>query len=63
MLLVKLLTGLNKPQRVESYEEACIEIAATMKSYIRTWGGRELRLPRPGVIRARRDNPLECEGL
>jgi hypothetical protein len=38
-LRVKLLAGPEKPHRMESYEEACIEIAATVKSSIRTWGG------------------------
>ncbi|OPY17085.1 MAG: hypothetical protein A4E74_01528 [Syntrophus sp. PtaB.Bin075] len=38
-LRVKLLAGPDKPQRVENYEEACIEIAATVKRAIRTWGG------------------------
>ncbi|MDD5170033.1 MAG: hypothetical protein PHN75_14540, partial [Syntrophales bacterium] len=31
--------GPESPKRIESYEEACIEIAATVKSDIREWGG------------------------
>ncbi|OPY15639.1 MAG: hypothetical protein A4E66_00043 [Syntrophus sp. PtaB.Bin001] len=38
-LRIKLLAGPEKPLRVESYEEACIEIAGTVKSAIRSWGG------------------------
>ncbi|MCX5828731.1 MAG: hypothetical protein NTV58_12150 [Deltaproteobacteria bacterium] len=38
-LRLKLLAVPEKPHRMESYEEACIEIAATLKSDIREWGG------------------------
>ncbi|MGD0278081.1 MAG: hypothetical protein ABSC11_02115 [Smithella sp.] len=38
-LRVKLINGPKKPERVESYEEACIEISAAAKNDIREWGG------------------------
>lgn len=38
-LRTKLITGPEKPERVESYEEACIEISAAAKKDIREWGG------------------------
>lgn len=38
-LRVKLLAAPEVRRRMESYEEACVEIAATVKSDIREWGG------------------------
>jgi hypothetical protein len=38
-LRLKLLAVPEIPRRMESYEEACIEIAAAAKSDIREWGG------------------------
>lgn len=37
-LRVKLLSGPEKPRRCESYDEGCIEIAATVKSAVRASG-------------------------
>lgn len=37
-LRVKLLAGPEKPKRAESYDEACIEIAATVKAAQRSSG-------------------------
>lgn len=37
-LRIKLINGPEKPERVESFDEACIEIAATVKSALRAWG-------------------------
>jgi len=37
-LRVKLLAGPEKPKRFDSYAEACIEIAATVKSAVRASG-------------------------
>ena len=37
-LRVQLIAGPEKLERVENYAEACIEVAATVKSCLRAWG-------------------------